>query len=181
MAIMQKLKLLLHTCCACCGSVIAKQLSETYDVTLFAFNSNIHPKAEYIRRLEDVLRVAKNLNLKVIEDDYDPQAWLHAVKGLENEPEGGKRCEICFRLRLKQTAQYAKEHGFDLFASTLTTGRNKKANVINPIGSAIASTVGIPFLARDFKKQGGLDDSMAACATHNIERQDYCGCVFSRK
>jgi predicted adenine nucleotide alpha hydrolase (AANH) superfamily ATPase len=178
---MQKPTLLLHTCCACCGVLVAKRLSEHFTVSLFAFNPNIHPEAEYTRRLEDVKRVAANLGLAVIEDTYDPQAWLTHVKGLESEPEGGKRCEACFTMRLARTAQYAKEHGYNLFATTLTTGRNKKAEIINPIGADLARKTGVPFLAKDFKKHGGLDDSMAACEHHGIERQDYCGCVFSRK
>ena len=178
---MKKLSLLLHTCCACCGVLVAKRLSAQYDVTLFAFNPNIHPESEYQRRLADVKRVADSLSLNVIEGPYDPQAWLQEVKGLEQEPEGGARCEVCFRLRLEKTAEHAKAQSFDVFGSTLTTGRNKKADVINPIGADIARKVGIPFLAKDFKKQGGLDDSMAACETHGIIRQDYCGCVFSRK
>jgi len=126
-------------------------------------------------------RVAKHLYLPLIVGDYDPKAWLFAVRGLEQEPEGGERCVTCFAHRLEATAHYAKTQGFDVFASTLTVGRNKKAEIINPLGGKIAKKIGIPFLARDFKKHGGTNFSVT-CAEHfGIARQTYCGCVFSHK
>ena len=177
----KKLKLLLHTCCGCCGAFIPEQLSKKLEVDLFYFNPNIHPEKEYLRRLEDVKKAANQANLKVIEHQYDPQEWFAHVRGFELEAEGGKRCSLCFELRLRQTAAYASEYGYDLFASTLTVGRNKKAGVINPIGCRVAKDYGIPFLAHDFKKHGGQDQSICRSDEIGIVRQDYCGCVFSRK
>ncbi|HBK33400.1 TPA: hypothetical protein DEP34_00290 [Candidatus Uhrbacteria bacterium] len=175
------MKLLLHACCGGCGSWIPQELSKKWDVTLYFFNPNIHPKQEYEERLKNVQRAAKHLRLPLIVEDYDPKAWLSAVHGLEQEPEGGKRCTTCFNYRLEKTAHTAKTLGFDVFASTLTIGRNKKAEIINPLGGKIAKKFGIPFLARDFKKQEGTNFSVT-CAEHfGIARQTYCGCVFSRK
>lgn len=176
-----KLKLLLHVCCGCCGSVIPKDLSEKFHVDLYYFNPNIHPVKEYFNRLEQVKKVADSLQLLVIEAEYDPLKWFKQIKGFEEEPEGGMRCPLCFEMRLRETAHYAKEHGYDVFASTLTVGRNKKASVIDPIGGRLAKEYGIPFLAKDFKKGGGQDASLCLSEKLGIIRQNYCGCVFSRK
>jgi epoxyqueuosine reductase len=154
---------------------------DTYEVTLFAFNPNIHPEAEYQHRLRDVKKMAAELGIEVIEGAYHPQDWLQAVKGFEEEKEGGARCAVCFRHRLEETGNRAKKNGYDLFATTLTTGRNKKADVINPLGAQVASKLGIPFLAKDFKKNAIRETSMLRCETLGIIRQHYCGCVFSRK
>lgn len=175
------MNLLLHTCCGGCGAWVPQELSKFFKVTLFFFNPNIHPKQEYKERLKNVKQVADHLGLPLITEIYDPQAWLSAVRGLEQEPEGGKRCAVCFEYRLRETACYAKAHDFDVFASTLTVGRNKKAEIIHPLGGKIAKEIGVPFLARDFKKQGGIQRSLDCTEHFNITRQTYCGCVFSRK
>lgn len=176
-----KLKLLLHICCGCCGSFIPTRLSERLDVDLFYFNPNIHPEQEYLIRLANVQKVADAQNLPLIIGEYHPRTWLNKVKGFEQEPEGGARCPLCFEMRLRETARYAKEQGYDVFASTLTVGRNKKASIINPIGGRLAKEFGIPFLAHDFKKEGGQDASLCRSEELQILRQDYCGCIFSRK
>jgi len=175
------MNLLLHTCCGGCGAWVPQELSKNFEVTLFFFNPNIHPKQEYEERLTNVRHVADHLGLPLIVETYDPQTWLSAVHGLEQEPEGEKRCTVCFEYRLRETARYAKTHGFDIFASTLTVGRNKKAEVINPLGGKMAKETGVPFLARDFKKQGGMQHSLDCADLFSVTRQTYCGCVFSRK
>lgn len=156
-------------------------LSKNLDVDLFYFNPNIHPKEEYLTRLKNVQKAADAHGLKLIEGTYDPQSWLQAVKGFEQEPEGGSRCPICFEIRLRETARHAKENDYDLFASTLTVGRQKKASIINPIGGALAKEHNLPFLALDFKKHGWQDQSLCKADELHIERQTYCGCVFSKK
>jgi predicted adenine nucleotide alpha hydrolase (AANH) superfamily ATPase len=175
------MKLLLHICCGVCGAWVPQELARTFDVTLFFFNPNIHPKQEYETRLNQVRQAAQHAHLPLIEGVYETRPWFEAVHGLEQEPEGGKRCSVCFAYRLEETARYAKTHGFDVFATTLTVGRNKKAEVINPIGGAIARTIGIPFLARDFKKHGGTNETDVCAERLHIIRQTYCGCVFSHK
>lgn len=174
-------KLLLHTCCACCGVWIPQKLSEDYEVDLYYFNPNVHPATEYEHRIAEVRKVAEILDLKLIEAPYEPALWFEAIKGLEAEPEGGARCAVCFEFRLRYAAEFARDHHYDCFSTTITVGRNKKADVINPIGERLAAEYGVEFLARDFKKNAGLDTSVERCKLYQIDRQDYCGCVFSRK
>ncbi|MFH1433740.1 MAG: epoxyqueuosine reductase QueH, partial [Candidatus Uhrbacteria bacterium] len=125
-----KLKLLLHVCCGTCGAWVPRRLAHDYEVDLFYFNPNIHPREEYERRLKSVRETAHELDLKLIEGECDPRAWFEYILRsgattvrLSNEPEGGKRCDLCFRHRLAETAHYASEHGYDAFATTLTVGR----------------------------------------------------------
>ncbi|MBU2509395.1 MAG: epoxyqueuosine reductase QueH [Patescibacteria group bacterium] len=175
----RKPKLLLHTCCGTCGAWIPEMLSEDFEVDLYYFNPNIHPEKEYLRRLEDVRKVARALNLKLIEGNYNPRSWFEHVKGLEGEPEGGKRCTLCFELRLREAAKYASENSYDIFGTTLTIGRNKRADIINPIGEKLASEFGLLFLDRDFKKQAGFEKSCRKSDEIGVVRQNYCGCSFS--
>ena len=191
-------KLLLHVCCGTCGSWVPKKLSHDYDVTLFYFNPNIHPEEEYRRRLESVRMMASELDLDLIQGEYDSQAWFEFIlqtgktpvrasssdtlTGVDpaQEPEGGTRCQLCFEYRLRATAEYARDHGFDCFATTLTVGRRKPASKINPIGLRIADELGVEFLDRDFKKAGGEDLSQIRARDLGVYRQEYCGCVYSR-
>jgi hypothetical protein len=174
-------RLLLHTCCGVCGAWVPEMLSGEYLVTIFYFNPNIFPKDEYNRRQEAARLVAKKIEIEFIEGEYDHGKWLEAIRGLEQEPEGGKRCLICFDYRLSETARYAKKHGFDFFASTLTIGRNKRADIINPIGEKWAKKLGIKFLAEDWKKQGGQVETEKKSKEMDIYRQNYCGCEFSMR
>ncbi len=174
-----KPKLLLHTCCGVCGSWLAEMLSKKYEVIMYYFNPNIFPESEYGLRRDASRGVAEKLGMKFIEGLYDHSAWQEAVKGLEGEPEGGKRCEKCFDWRLRESARYAKENGFDCFASTLTIGRNKSGEVINPIGKKWAEHFGIKFLEGDWKKQGGQQETNKKSHEMGVYRQNYCGCEFS--
>lgn len=191
-------RLLLYVCCGTCGSWVPKRLSHEYDVTLFYFNPNIHPEEEYRRRLEGARLMAGELGLELIEGKYDPRSWFEFVLRTgptsvslssrdrltpvdpTQEPEGGARCQFCFEHRLRATAEHARDHGFDCFATTLTVGRRKKASIVNPIGERIASEVGIEFLDRDFKKAGGEDLSQIRAQELGVYRQEYCGCVYSK-
>lgn len=172
----KKPKLLLHTCCGVCGAWVPKKLASDFEVTLYFFNPNIHPKEEYQKRLEAVRQVAKDLKLELVEGVYETEKWFEIARGHERDPEGGERCEICFDYRLSRTAKYAKECGFEFFATTLTI---KRAAVINPIGEKWAKHFGIKFLAEDFKKGGGQECTHQEAHRLNLYRQKYCGCLYS--
>ncbi len=124
--------------------------------------------------------MAKELGLELIEGEYDPRAWFESMQGHASDQEGGTRCHLCFKHRLRATAEYARDHGFDCFATTLTVGRRKKASDVNPIGQRIAEETGIEFLDRDFKKAGGEDLSQIRARDLGVYRQEYCGCVYSQ-
>jgi epoxyqueuosine reductase len=140
------------------------------------YNPNIHPVEEYNRRLEVAREVAGQLHFPLTDLPYSSDEWFNLTQGLEDEPEGGKRCTICYRLRLQETWRYAVEKGADAFASTLTVSRNKPAAIINPIGQDIG---GDRFLARDFKKKDGSTRSVELAREWGLYRQHYCGCRFS--
>ena len=157
-----------------------KRLSHEYEVTLFYFNPNIHPAEEYERRLASVRNMSEVLGLELVEGEYDPSQWFEYVRGHADEREGGGRCGLCFRFRLGETARYASEYGFEAFASTLTVGRRKSAAKVNPVGLEVAKEHGVEFIDRDWKKAGGEDLSQLMAKEHDVYRQEYCGCVYSR-
>jgi len=177
---MNKPRLLLHTCCAPCVTVPVERLQHDYELSCFFYNPNIHLKDEYLKRLNEVIRLTKELGLKIIIPDYDVAPWFELVKGLEDEPEGGKRCSVCFEMRLQETGRYAKEHNFDVFTTTLTISPHKNAVLINKIGTEIGEQYQIAFLEANFKKQDGYRRSIELSKKHNLYRQNYCGCIFSR-
>jgi hypothetical protein len=150
-----------------------------YDVTMYFYNPNIHPSAEFDKRLENALIVGKELGVQVIEPEYEPEEWLEAIKGFEEEPEGGRRCKICFSMRLKQTAKYAKENGFDAFTTTLTISPHKDAKLINEIGEELAKKHNVSWVHSDFKKKDGFKKSTEMSKKMNLYRQNYCGCFYS--
>ncbi|PJC01855.1 MAG: recombinase [Candidatus Komeilibacteria bacterium CG_4_9_14_0_8_um_filter_36_9] len=174
-------KLLLHTCCAPCAIYVVQELSKEYDLSLYYFNSNIHPATEYEKRLQEIITWAKNKDIGLIEADYNPQEWFAVVKDLEEEPEGGSRCLECFQYRLGATAKYAKEHNYDLFSTTLSISPHKDAEAINRIGSTLGQTNKIEFLEADWKKNDGFKIACQLSKQESFYRQDYCGCVYSLK
>jgi epoxyqueuosine reductase len=176
-----KPKLLLHVCCAPCAPHVLKQLEEQFAVSVFFFNPNIQPEEEYRRREEEITRFSREDGFELITGEYDEEGWIDAVRGLEGEPEGGARCGICFRYRLDRTAREAAARVFDLFATTLTVSPHKNAFVINEEGRAAAERQGTTFLEADFKKKEGFKISCQLSRERGFYRQDYCGCVFSRK
>ena len=177
----RKPKLLLHVCCGVCGTWVPELLSKDFAVDLYYFNPNIQPKEEYLSRLEAARRAGRRLGLKLIEGEYDPKPWFAAVRGLENEPEGGKRCAVCFDFRLRQTAFFAKRGFYEYFASTLTIGRNKPARTIDQIGHKWAKEFGVKFFPGDWKKKGGQIESDGRARRMGLFRQNYCGCVYSMR
>ena len=174
-----KKRLLLHACCAPCSIAIIDELKDDYDISIFFYNPNVHPKKEYEERKKYVQQICNEFNVLMIEGEYDVENWFKKMKGLEKEPEGGLRCNKCFAMRLEKTAQYASKHKFDIFASSLTTGRNKKASIINPLGYEFAKKYGIKFLDIDWKKGGRQEKSIKMAKERGIYRQNYCGCIFS--
>lgn len=173
-------KLLLHACCApCLSSVIERLKDETdYNITVFFSNSNILPKGEYEKRKDALLEFMAKVHPQtpVIIDEYTPAEFFSAIKGLENLGEGSIRCDNCISYRLKKTAKYAKENGFDLFASTLSVSPHKNAQKINEIGLKLSKEFGVDYLESDFKKRDGYLRSIRLSKEYNIYRQVYCGC-----
>jgi len=177
--------LLLHSCCAPCSSYVLEYLSEHFRIILLYYNPNIMPANEYYHRLSEQKRLLTLINarhgIELAESRYAEQEFLEAVKGLENEPEGGARCEKCFRLRLTEAAKAAKEYGADYFATTLTVSPHKNAQKINEIGLEIEAEYGVKYLLSDFKKKNGYKRSIELAGQYGLYRQDYCGCVFSMR
>ena len=179
-------RLLLHSCCAPCSSYCLEYLRQYFDITDFFFNPNITNASEYEKRANELERLISEYNkteggiIKYAAGSYSPEAFIEAVKGLENEPEGGLRCVKCFRLRIYETAKYAAENGFDCFTTTLTISPLKNASVLNYLGQEAAKKFGTYFLPSDFKKRGGYQRSIELSREYGLYRQDYCGCVFSK-
>ena len=172
-------KLLLHSCCAPCSSGVLDDLRENYDITVFFYNPNIYPSDEYEKRAKEQEKYLTQIGISYIICDYEPEEYVKEIKGLEKEPEGGKRCEKCFRLRLRATADYAKKHNYDLFTTTLTVSPHKNFELINQIGNELSEEYDIPFLEANFKKNDGYLKSINNSKLYNIYRQNYCGCKHS--
>ncbi len=170
---------LLHICCGVCAAGAAERLlSEGYEVRGYFFNPNIYPDTEYRKRLEAVKRVAYELDFPFEEGLYAPGEWMAETEPLKEEPEGGKRCEVCFRYRLSDTFTRLDEFGCDYFTTTLTIGPRKPADVINRIGKDIG---GDRYLVRDFKKKAGFQRAGELAEEWKIHRQHYCGCIYSMR
>lgn len=174
-------KLLLHACCAPCSSHVVEFLKEYFDITILFYNPNIYPKEEYELRLREEIKLAEHFNVELICGDYYPQEFFDEVKGYENEPEGGERCLRCFRQRLLYTAKKAKELNFDYFTTSLSISPLKNAENLNRIGVEVGKQEGVEFLLSDFKKKGGYARSVELSNQLGFYRQNYCGCVYSKK
>lgn len=174
-----KKKILLHICCAGCGSYVSTLLRDDFDVTLFYFNPNIHSVEENERRLLDVRMIADKYNFALVVGDYEHDVWLKNISGLETEREKGPRCWLCYETRMETAARYALANGFDIFTTTLTVSPHKLADKILEIGQGIAMRGNISFLATDFKKNDGFRKSIELSRELGIYRQNYCGCEFS--
>jgi epoxyqueuosine reductase len=172
-------RLLLHICCGPCATVAIETLSKVSVITGYYYNPNIYPEAEYFLRRDAAEDVSRQMGIPFVAGLYDQELFSDAVRGFEQEPENGARCTLCYRLRLTATALYARENGFDCFASTLTTGPQKKAAVINPLGTGIGGQYGVTFLEKDWKKQDGFRRSCELARSLGVFRQHYCGCRFS--
>jgi len=175
-------KFLLHTCCAPCSIAIVEELKDKFDLTVFFYNPNIFPLEEYLKRKAEVMKVCTEWDIPMVDMDYEADVWHQKIaKGLEREEEGGKRCVLCFRFRLAKVAEYAADNGFEYYGSSLTSGRNKKAEVIHPIGHEFAKIYKIKFFDVDWKKDGRQERGRQLVSELGIYRQNYCGCEFSLK
>lgn len=176
-------RLLLHSCCGPCSSSVLERLTEHFDVTLLWYNPNLYPESEFEKRLETQLQLIRAAGLEdrvpVRVLPWGAEDYVRRIKGLEKEPEHGRRCTECFRLRLEETARLAKEEGFDWFCTTLTLSRHKNAQLINRLGESIGLAAGVRWLPSDFKKRGGELRSTQLSRQYGLYRQDYCGCRFS--
>lgn len=174
-------KLLLHSCCGPCSTVCIERLKDQFDLTIFYYNPNIEPKEEYEKRKIEQQKVCMHFGVQFVDFDYDNENWLKFVEGLENEKEGGPRCEKCFYFRLNRTALFAKEHGFDIFGTTLSVSPYKNTNLINAVGEEISKVQQIEFLPESFKKKDGYLRSINLSKELELYRQNYCGCHFARR
>lgn len=176
--------LLLHSCCAPCSSYVLEYLSKYFKITIFYYNPNIYPDEEYSRRVieqQDLIKVMKTTNsIKFIEGNYDTKEFYSIAKGLEDEKEGGERCFKCYELRLREAVKVAKVGGYEYFTTTLSISPHKNANKLNEIGGNLGTKYGVKYLYSDFKKKNGYKRSIELSDEHNLYRQDYCGCIFSK-
>lgn len=173
--------ILLHSCCGPCSSSVIEKLSPYFDVTVLFYNPNIEPKEEYFKRKAEQVKLLKILKIKYLDIDYLNGEYRKAIKGYEKEPENGRRCLLCYELRLNKTARVAKENNFNLFTTTLTVSPYKNSKIINELGIKIGKENNILYLISDFKKEDGYKRSIELSKKYNIYRQDYCGCILSKR
>lgn len=174
---MKTQKLLLLSCCAPCSiGVIHKLHKQGIDFTVLFYNPNIRPKTEYQKRLQENRHICEELSVPFLELPYDPESWEAETRGLENEPEHGKRCDKCFFLRLKKTAEFAKKNGFTSFTSVLGISRFKDFNQVCRAGLKASEEIGIPYDLTNWRKNGGLEYAERLAKEKNLYRQKYCGC-----
>lgn len=178
-------KLLLHACCAPCSSGVVPQLKD-YEITLLFYNPNIDTEEEYILRVNALKQYVEKYNLeyksnlKYIICPYNHNEFIKNISSLENEPERGKRCGKCIGLRLKATAEYAKNNGYDIFSSTLSVSPHKDHELINNLGNNLAKEFEVEYLNNNFKKNNGYLNSINNSKKYGIYRQNYCGCEFAK-
>ena len=182
--------LLLHGCCAPCSSYTLEYLSEYFDITELFYNPNISPQEEYDFRASELARFISEKPfhdgklsdvVKLVICDYDPEEFERLIKGHEKEPERGSRCTLCYRLRLEKAAEYASEHSFDYFCTTLSISPYKDAVRLMSIGEDLAEKYGVKYLPGDFKKKNGYKRSIELSSEYGLYRQDYCGCIYSKR
>ena len=176
--------LLMHSWWAPCSSFCLEYLSDFFDITVLYYNPNIFPKEEYEYMISEQERLINYLpvknKIKFISTEYTPNDFHNKIKGFEKEPEGGKRCEECFKIRLEYTANLAKEMGFDYFVTTLSISPLKNSKLLNKIGLEIEKKYGVKYLLSDFKKKNGYKRSVELSKIYELYRQDYCGCIYSK-
>jgi len=176
-------RLMLHSCCAPCSSYVIEYLNPYFNITVLYYNPNISPVEEYEKRKAEQIRFIKEFDsvnpVHICDCDYDGKKYEEAIKGLENEPEGGLRCVKCFYLRLEETAKTAKKLNFDYFCTTLSISPLKNAELLNKIGKSLSEKYDIKYLPSDFKKREGYKRSVELSKKYNLYRQNFCGCVYS--
>ncbi len=179
----QKPKLLLHVCCAPCASYVIEYLEKYFELTLFFYNPNITDYEEYLYRYSELQRFVEErggTQHKIVTAGYEKSEFFAVAKGYESEPEGGKRCLNCYRLRLERSARYASETGHDYFATTLSISPYKRTDWLNSIGEELSREYNVKHLPSDFKKRGGYLRSIELSSIYDLYRQDFCGCAYSK-
>ena len=178
-----KPRLLLHSCCGPCSSYVLEYLAPYFDITVLYYNPSIFPEEEYLHRKAEQQRLIKEMNdqgfcICFVEGDYSHDAFLQLIAGHEGDEEGGTRCHLCYEQRLLGAVNYAAEHQFPWFCTTLSVSPYKNAELLNEIGQRLGKEKGVQYLPSDFKKRDGYKRSIALSKEYNLYRQDYCGCEF---
>lgn len=178
-------RLFLHACCAPCSSYVLEYLSRFFSVTVFFYNPNISPKEEYEKRVAEIRRLISEMEflhpVSLVEGEYKPEDFYEMAKGLEDVPEGGERCFRCYRLRMEEAARLAEQGGYDYFTTTLSISPLKNAGKINEIGQELSQIYKVEHLPSDLKKKNGYKRSIELSHEYGLYRQNYCGCVFSKR
>jgi len=185
----RKPKLLLHSCCAPCSTYVLSYLSQNFSIVDYFFNPNMSTLEEHEKRSHELERLIKEINvakdiesqITYITSTFQPKLYHERIKGFEQEPEKGKRCDLCFKIRLEEAAKMAVEQGCEFFATTLTISPLKSAEKINEIGKMVGEQYGVNYLPSDFKKKGGYLESIKLSKKYQLYRQNYCGCIFSKQ
>ena len=178
-------KLLLHACCAPCSSAVLERLANHFEITIYYYNPNITDKNEYKKRVEELRKLISKIKPKyevsILEGEYEPEKFFEMSKGLEDQPERGKRCYYCYEMRIKDTARVAEKYNYPYFTTTLSLSPHKNADWINEIGKRTEEDLNTTFLYSDFKKENGYKRSIELSKIYDLYRQDYCGCIYSKK
>ncbi len=178
-------KLLLHACCAPCSSAVLERLANHFEITIYYYNPNITDEEEYKKRVEELRKLISKIKPKyevsILEGEYEPEKFFEMSKGLEDQPERGKRCYYCYEMRIKDTARVAEKYNYPYFTTTLSLSPHKNADWINEIGKRIEEDLNTTFLYSDFKKENGYKRSIELSKIYDLYRQDYCGCIYSKK
>lgn len=178
-------RLLLHSCCAPCSSYVLEYLSRYFEITVYYYNPNIYPPSEYSKRVEEQRRLIEAMNFEhpvtMNAGAYEPGEFYRIINGTESEPEGGMRCLRCYELRLQEAAKVAQALHYDYFTTTLSISPLKNADKLNEIGEKLAKEYRVAYLPSDFKKQEGYKRSVELSAEYGLYRQDYCGCIYSKR
>ena len=182
--IKDKKRLLLHSCCGPCSSYVISYLTKYFDITVLYYNPNIFPYDEYLKRKEEQIKLINEIDkinsVDIMDCDYDNECYEKLINGLENEPERGKRCRVCYLMRLEKTAKLAKENDYDYFCTTLSVSPYKNSKWINEFGKILENKYDVKWLYSDFKKKDGYKTSILLSNKYNLYRQNYCGCIYSK-
>lgn len=184
----RKPRLLLHACCGPCSTSCVERVADEYEVTLYYYNPNIMDREEYLRRREALLKFIDAFNadnegrtrVEYLEGEYDPERFIRLEEPMKDEPEGGKRCDMCFAMRLSDTAKMAKELGYDYFTTTMSVSPHKDYKTIAELGFSLEENTGVKYLDIDFKKRNGFGRSVEMSKMYGLYRQNFCGCEYAR-
>lgn len=179
-----KKRLLLHSCCGPCSSYVISYLTKYFDITIFYYNPNIYPYDEYLKRKEEQIKlidkISKVNTVDILDCDYDNDKYNFIIKGLENEPERGNRCKVCYLMRMEETAKTASNNGYDFFCTTLSVSPYKNSDWINQYGKELEEKYEVSWFYSDFKKKDGYKNSILLSNKYDLYRQNYCGCIYSK-